>query len=327
MQLAICLFAVFVVVASSVGLALQLSASSVPTCAWSTGFGATRLTAPFLAAFSVCCALVVPSALAVNCHCLAHGLHHPHLCFHHPDYAAGAVLPAAIMVAVWAYSAVPKLLSLAGRCGQTRRWLGNVIAAPVHVHQGMAFRLVDAPGLGACTIGLLRPVIVIDSNLWRALASEERLAVLHHEEAHRRRRDPLSLLLLEACVALSLSTNARELLRRWRGGAEVECDRYAAELVDSPESVASALLTLERYHRAEPESPVFMGVGAGASALEARVRALLDVERSSKRPRLVSDALGMALAGFAAASVVTLVGGEVVHHSAETVLGLFVSHH
>ncbi|HEU5075017.1 MAG TPA: M56 family metallopeptidase [Polyangiaceae bacterium] len=277
-------------------------------------------------ASSVCSALILPGAFVTSCHCLVHGLHHPHLCVHHPAYAASMVFPAAVVLAGWAYFALPKLSSLLARCWHTWLWVRRFTSSPVHRLENVAFRLIDAPGLGACTTGIIRPIIAIDRQLWSRLNEEERRAVLHHEDAHCRRLDPLSSLLLEACAALAVPTHAVELLRRWRAAAEAECDRHAAARVGSPESVASALLSLESYHRSQPACSVPLSVGAGGSALEARVRTLLDADRGAQPANLVSDTLAVALGGLAVVVAVTLVGGDVVHHAGETVLGLFVSH-
>ena len=326
MQLAVCLLAVFAVVAYSGGLVVRVAARKASARLHSTGYTATWLVAPFVAASSVCSALVLPGVFFLDCHCVAHGLHHPHLCLHHPGYAAAVFLPAAVFAAVWACVALPRLALLIGGWWQTRAWVRHLANVPVQVLDGVRFCLIDAPGLGACTTGLLRPLVAVDRGLWRALDDEQRRAVLHHEEAHRRRLDPLSMFLLRACAAVSLFSNTAPPLRRWHARVEAECDRYAAEIVGSPESVASALLALECYHRAQPHSTMPVGIGAGGAALEVRVRALLDVDCAPPPSNLVSDAFAMTLVGVAVVLAVTLFGGDLVHHGAETVLGLFVSH-
>lgn len=327
MQLLVCLLAVFGVVAWMSGLVVRLLALGVGEPIGSTGVSATWLAAPCMVASSVCSALVLPGVFLASCHCVKHGLHHPHLCVHHPAYAAAIVLPAVVVLAAWAYSALPKLWLLLTSWRQTQCWVRGLMSAPVQTLESVAFRLVDAPGIGACTTGLVRPVIAIDQQLWSTLDEDERRAVVHHEDAHRRRRDPLSLLLLQACAALAVPTRAAELLLQWRAGAEAECDSHAAARIGSPESVASALLALESYHHGQPRCTVPLSVGAGSSALEVRVHRLLDADRPSRPANLVSDALAVALAGLAAVLVVTLIGGEAVHHGAETLLGLFVHHH
>src|SRR5688500_13650488 len=75
-----------------------------------TSWRAAALMAPAIVAASVCSALVWPSLVQEACHCVAHGLHHPHLCLRHPDYAAAAVLPAGLIAAGWCVLAAPQLM-------------------------------------------------------------------------------------------------------------------------------------------------------------------------------------------------------------------------
>jgi Zn-dependent protease with chaperone function len=327
MSLAVSLLAVFVVAAMMCGLAAQVLATRLGALTNSTGSRAAWIMAPVLAAVTLCVALVWPGLAQAVCHCVAHGLHHPHLCLGHPDYAAGAVLPALIIVVIWACLALPSLGRLLSSLWQTERWTRRAERAPVQVLDEVRFRLIDAPGLGAFTTGLFRPLIAIDVDLWCRLNEEERRAVLHHENAHRVRLDPLTVFVLRICATLAVLPDAAGLLRKWQAKAEDECDRHAAQTVAAPEAVASALLALERYHRGHVQQAVPLRSSAGGSALEDRVRNLLASEPFSKRSNLANDVLAVLLVGFAVAALFTLVTGDSIHHGAETVLGFFIHHH
>jgi Zn-dependent protease with chaperone function len=283
--------------------------------------------APAIVAASVCSALVWPSLVQEACHCAAHGLHHPHLCLRHPDYAAAAVLPAGLIAAGWCVLATPQLVALVMDAWQTSRWARRVSNAPERVFDSIRFHLIDAPGLGACTTGLLRPRIAVDRALWRKLSNDERRAVLHHEEAHRRRRDPLTLFVLELCAALAIPTQVMKLVRLWQADAETECDRHAADVTCSSDSVASALLVIAHYHQQTPLVRLPIRASAAGSELEGRVRTLLADIPSSRPANLACDALAVALIGFAASIVFCLGASDLIHHGAETVLGLLVDHH
>ncbi|HEY8944144.1 MAG TPA: M56 family metallopeptidase [Polyangiaceae bacterium] len=271
--------------------------------------------------------LVYPGLLDEVCHCVAHGLHHPHLCLRHPDYAAALMAPASLVVAAWFVLAAPRLVGLVTNVWVTERWAWRVSKAPERVFDTIRFHLVDAPGLGACTTGLFRQRIAIDETLWHRLNDDERGAVLHHEDAHRQRRDPLTLLVLRACSAFSVLPRTAKLVRLWQMDTETECDRHAADATRSADSVAAALLSIERYHREMPLVSPPIGANAGGSELEERVRALLADNPCPQRANLASDVFGVALIGFVVAVATMLVAGDLIHHGAETALGLFLHHH
>ncbi len=328
MSLAVSLLAVFVVAAMICSLVAQLLAAKLGVLTSSTGSRAAWIMAPVLAAATICVALVWPGLAQADCHCVAHGLHHPHLCLRHPDYAAAVLFPAVIVAVAWACLALPRLGRLLSSLWQTERWARRVERAPLHALDSVRFRLIDAPGLGAFTTGLFRPLIAIDAGLWRRLTEEERRAVLHHEDAHRTRLDPLTLFVLKVCATLGVVPGAAELLRKWQAKAEDECDRHAAQTVAAPEAVAAALLALERYHRGQAHQALPLRASAGeGAALEKRVRTLLASEASPTRSNLANDVLAVLLVGFAVAALFTLITGDMVHHGAETALGFFVHDH
>jgi Zn-dependent protease with chaperone function len=319
------LIAVFVLVGMLCSLFAKLAISK-SHASLATSWRAAAVMAPALVAASVCSALVWPGLVHEACHCVAHGLHHPHLCPRHPDYAAAALVPAASVAAAWVILATPQFAGIVANVWQTSRWARQISKAPKRVLDNIPFHLIDAPGLGACTTGLLKPRIAVDRGLWGKLRDDERRAVLLHEEAHRQRRDPLTFFVLKLCAALAIP-QAAKLIRHWQVDTEMECDRHAASVMGSPDSVASALLVIAQHHRDTRLITLPMGASAAGSAFEARVRTLLAGNPSPRSANLACDALAVVLFGCAASIVVSVAAGDLIHHAAETVLGLFVAHH
>ncbi|MEW6020088.1 MAG: M56 family metallopeptidase, partial [Pseudomonadota bacterium] len=64
-------------------------------------------------------------------------------------------------------------------------------------------RLIPDEGLGAMTVGIFRPRIVLHGGLVRALSADELRAVVEHEDAHRRGRDNMMVAAAKA-VTLTL---------------------------------------------------------------------------------------------------------------------------
>ncbi|PXY22865.1 M56 family metallopeptidase [Prauserella muralis] len=130
----------------------------------------------------------------------------------------------------------------------------------------------------AVTVGLWRPYVVVSSGLVAELSEQELRAVLAHEQAHVRRRDPLRLLLGRTLAAhLWFLPVAADLRGRARRGYELAADRHAAKRCGRA-AVAGALL---RVAALPPASPAFAAHFAGPELLDARVSQL----ESGRPPR------------------------------------------
>jgi beta-lactamase regulating signal transducer with metallopeptidase domain len=93
--------------------------------------------------------------------------------------------------------------------------------------------------------GLLRPRIVLPALLARTLPADELGAILLHEEAHRRRREPLRCLLARIVgVALFFYPLVWPLQRLLRETGEMACDEAAVASGARPEAYARALSSL-----------------------------------------------------------------------------------
>jgi Zn-dependent protease with chaperone function len=291
----------------------------------STALRAATVLGPVLLALLAVLVILVPTPLQY-CHCFTHGDHHPHLCVYHPWLASpllGAALPVA---ALW-------LAFASWRCGPVVRelfraeaWAKRLRLSPSETFDGVRVRVVDDLALGAFTVGMWRPVIVVDRLLWERLDPRERLAVIHHEHAHAERRDALTLACLRLVSAALPWPSMGSWLRAWKSATETLCDRYAAARVQDATCVAMALVSVERLRasiRASRALAPALGIAAGTD-LEARVRALLDDDGRAQVP-LANDllAVGISLTGLAALALV--LPGSTLHHAAESLLGLFAS--
>jgi TonB family protein len=133
--------------------------------------------------------------------------------------------------------------------------------------------------------GLLYPSIHLARDLVEALGPEELRAVLTHEEAHRRRREPLRLALLGLASALFFFYPLVYLLRRRiQEAAELVCDETVVRRGTRPEVYARALAATIRLGLAPAPSPVAAGVHSGAF-LHARFERIQTWKRSVKMPR------------------------------------------
>jgi len=130
------------------------------------------------------------------------------------------------------------------------------------------------PGLPtpAFTAGWIRPRIYVSGELNSGFSVDQLAAIVAHEDAHRRRRDPLRLSLLRflACVLFYLPA-LRRLADDMADEAEIDADDEAACRCVEPLVLASAIVDLASY----PELPATAAVGfQRPELLERRVRRL-----------------------------------------------------
>ena len=293
----------------------------------STRLRALTALAPGALALVVLLVVLLPSPLS-QCHCFAHGDGHPHLCIRHPWLALPLLGFAAPVAIVWLGFAALRVSRVVGELAKGERWARQLRLQPAELIDGVEVRFVDTLGLGAFTVGLRHPVIVVGRDLWRRLNPLERRAVLHHEHAHATRGDVLTQACLRAISAvLPWSLNHGPWLRAWRCATEVICDRHAAMKIGDATSVARTLVSVERL-RAEArvghvQSPA-LGMAAGGD-LTLRVQALLD-ERPAPSPPLTSDLRPIGVGLLALAMLLVAWPGSLLHHAAESVLGLLTHH-
>jgi hypothetical protein len=111
--------------------------------------------------------------------------------------------------------------------------------------------LIEDSAAHAFCAGYLRPRIYLSTAALARLSESQLAAVLSHESHHRRRRDPLRLLLVRVLSdALFFLPAVGELGDRYRDLSEVAADEAATEAAGAP-TVAAALLAFNRVPEAE----------------------------------------------------------------------------
>lgn len=275
--------------------------------------GATLL--PLIVGAAVMPAALAPSFgwIADHCQGTRDEHDHPHICAaHHVETLPGWALIALASV----------LLARVGvQAGQSGRdalgaWrAARALARVASREPGVDARVLPFDEPQAFVIGALAPELFVTRGLIRSEHRTHLDAVLAHERAHVRRRDPLRRLLARLTSSLHLPGVARALELRLARAHEMAADAEAARVLGSACRVADALVQLTRAHGARPAPADAMAFGG--SDLEARVRTLLDERPRQDRPR-PSTLLLAAGALFAATSA----GADHVHHGVEIVLGL-----
>jgi Zn-dependent protease with chaperone function len=236
------------------------------------------------------------------CHCLESMPAWLHLCPIHPEQAGGLALPGIALVA----------LLMPGRV----RAVWALVREPIGRGGSGQPRVLDLPRRVSLLHGWLRPTLVVDRSLWQALTSREREAVLAHEGAHLKRRDPLVLMLLRALLTVAPRALADRTARRWLDRAERCADLEAARVLGDPLAVAAALL---RCAHLGARSPAWAIAWTGGE-LRRRIEALVGTSASPApaRPdvRMIDLALGALLV------VLGLAATPWVHHPLEHLLNL-----
>ena len=133
--------------------------------------------------------------------------------------------------------------------------------------------LVSARFVMPTVVGMLRPRIVLPEHLARELPEEELRAILLHEEAHRRRRDPLRAAAQRLSMALFFFYPLMyPVLRRLHVTAEFACDESVVHSGVSGDAYSRALARTLELGLA---SPVFATAAvAGSSLLRRRLARL-----------------------------------------------------
>lgn len=135
--------------------------------------------------------------------------------------------------------------------------------------------------------GFLRPRIFVPVELAASLSASELAALIRHEEAHVRRRDPLLKVLLgffqDVCWYVP---GLGRWMARYSDEVEVCCDLAAVESESSALPLARALVTTARLCRV-PRVPVSMTAAIGTSQLTERLHKLTVVDPPLAWPRRI----------------------------------------
>jgi len=164
--------------------------------------------------------------------------------------------------------------------------------------------LVGTERVVAATVGILRPRIVIAPALATALDPAALAAVVAHEAAHARHRDPLRIWLAQLATDLQWPwPGPRRRLHAWLEALELARDAEARWNGANGEDLAAAIVAAARAGA----TPSLAALDGNGVALARRVAALLDPlppweARSSRSARIV----GLGLIGALLASAVLL---------------------
>lgn len=166
-----------------------------------------------------------------------------------------------------------------------------------------AARTAFAEGHGpALTVGLLRPTVKLSSELRAMLDPGELRAVMAHEEAHVRHRDPLRLWVAQLLTDLQWPFSRPRLRQQaWLRAVEVARDEEAARQLNvDAADLASALVKTASLAR----RPITTGAALAddVTLLEIRVRRLLSPAaadpETGRRSFLAPLAICLAIAAF-----------------------------
>lgn len=248
-------------------------------------------------------------------HCMHHDDEHFHLCVVHAPAVANLALSWAVILG----ALVPSGFGLARtmkRVVRGRRLLA-VLRRSARVAPSGSHAIVPSDAAFAVTAGLLSPQVYVTTGLLRDLDAPSQEAVLAHEDAHVRRRDPLRKLLGELAAAFHLPRVRRMLLDDLSLACEEACDEDAAVDVGDRTVVAGALVALGRIVGRTPPWPAPLFARFGDDDIRVRVLALLGPPK--RRPALPSRTT-IAVASLLLAAV----AAAPLHHLTESLLGAFL---
>ncbi|MQA87455.1 MAG: M48 family metalloprotease [Streptosporangiales bacterium] len=148
---------------------------------------------------------------------------------------------------------------------------------PVAARFGLAGRVhvVTAEEPFAFTHGLWTPRVVLSTGLVRTAPPAELVAVLAHESAHVRSRDPLKVLVAQVLLAREFYLPAlRHLSSRFVAGRELAADRAAAAHCGNRPLAGALLRVLEPPSWAATTPAAAMASCSNAATLDARITQL-----------------------------------------------------
>lgn len=167
------------------------------------------------------------------------------------------------------------------------------------------------------TLGWLRPRVVVPERALYELGEEERRAMLAHELAHARRRDPLWFSAARAVESLCFLQPLNRLARvRLQDEAEFLADRWAIDRGVEPLSLASCLTEVAGWLVALRHPLPVPAMAARGARLTRRVERLLEERRAPLALRRAPWAL--AVFALALGSALAAVPGPARHASRET---------
>lgn len=160
-------------------------------------------------------------------------------------------------------------------------------------------RLSGADCVAPVTVGLFRPRVILPEG-WKEWSPRQLDAILEHEHAHVRRRDPLVqwLALLNRALfwfhplAWSLERKLAEL-------AEEACDTAVLERGHDPAEYAECLLDMERSVKRAGARALALGMAMPGAGLPRRIRLIFDGPRPTRVSRMKIACIAVACSATA----------------------------
>lgn len=161
-------------------------------------------------------------------------------------------LPGALITAVWVVLSLG-LISFLIQLAKTYMLLCKTIPKKIHLTRqlqetvnslglGDSVQLIEEDNLYSFCFGFLNPKIIITSGLVSRLTKKELEAVLFHEHAHLKNRDPLKILIGKTISSTFFFLPIfRELYRNMEATNELIADYWTAEVQKDTKFLRSAL--------------------------------------------------------------------------------------
>ncbi len=209
-----------------------------------------------------------------------------------PPIRGKGIDPSMVLLGVWALGSVVFALRLLGNAVRLRSIIRSA--------KGSGPILTSSRVPGPLVAGIFRPVILLPDSAdgWSVT---RRRAVLAHESAHIRRRDPAILFAAHAATALYWFHPLCWLaVARLRAESERACDDAALRTGLRPTGYATDLLELARMFDTQLAIPM-----ATTSHLESRVKSILDPLTNRSFPARATWFAAIALTAAAVAPLAT----------------------
>ena len=223
-----------------------------------------------------------------------------------PAFDAGPVATTLVILGAWPFAGVVRAAFDQYRQARLTATIARIAPA------GRRLVRTDADSPRAFLLGIRQPRVVLTDGLLRILSPAEKRAVVHHEIAHARSKDPARRLLLGLLMPMHLPQTRRRLIHQWKQAVEERADDTVAARGQGLD-LASALIKILRAGAPKPPMAAF-SMGADSADIALRIRRLAGSPPEQPASPWLERSLIAAL-GLAALAVASK------HHVAETFVG------
>lgn len=137
------------------------------------------------------------------------------------------------------------------------------------------FTIVSHPVPLAITMGLMHPKIVLSTGLMHLLNEDELEAVIAHEMAHVKSRDPLTIFIMTLCAStIRYIPILKWLNQQFHIIKELAADEFAIEKQETPVHLGSALLKMLKVR--QPDNMAFTYASFANTSINYRIDYMLN---------------------------------------------------